>query len=80
MATCLNHGFGMLPARQQISMLDDMRKLYDEVTGKGYYRPSNRGRYTQYLSTDVEGGERTWAGLDASTPSSSADANKDDPQ
>lgn len=58
MATCLNHGFGALPSDQQRAMLDDMRKLYDEVTGRGYYRPENRERYTQWLSSEIDGGAR----------------------
>ena len=49
MATCLNHGFGMLGPQQQASMLHDMRKLWDEVQGRGYYTPANRGRYLAAL-------------------------------
>lgn len=59
MATCLNHGFGLLNDDRQRVMLDDMRKLYDEVVGKGYYRLENRSRYTEYLAATVKGGERT---------------------
>lgn len=40
MATCLNHGFRFLAPAQQQSMLHDMRKLWDEVQGRGYYSPA----------------------------------------
>ena len=52
MATCLHHGFGLLDADQQHSMLQDMRKLFEEVVGLGYYAPEVRGRYLQWLCTD----------------------------
>lgn len=39
MATCLNHGFGVLPADRQHAMLRDMRKLWDEVMGRGATTP-----------------------------------------
>lgn len=63
MATCMNHGFGLLPAAQQRSMLNDMRKVHDEVVGRGYYRPENRENYTRYLSAEIEGGERQSNGM-----------------
>lgn len=50
MATCLNHGFGLLDKQRQESMLYDMRKLWDEVVGRGYYSPTNRDRYTAMLA------------------------------
>ncbi|MCW0459014.1 hypothetical protein NB717_000082 [Xanthomonas sacchari] len=50
MATCLNHGFGLLPADRQQSMLRDMRKLWDEVMGRGYYSPQCRERYASMLT------------------------------
>lgn len=49
MATCANHAFGMMDAETQERELYEMRKLYDEVAGKGYYRPEYRERYTQWL-------------------------------
>jgi hypothetical protein len=49
MAICLRHDFGLLDAKQQSSMLNDMRKLWDEVVGRGYYRPENRERYLAFL-------------------------------
>jgi hypothetical protein len=45
MATCLNHGFGLLGTTRQQSMLRDMRKLWDEVMGRGYYRPERADFY-----------------------------------
>lgn len=50
MATCLNHGFGMLPHDRQRTMLNDMRKLWAEVVGLGYYRPERRDFYLQALA------------------------------
>ena len=50
MATCLNHGFGLLPQGRQESLLRDMRKLWDEVMGRGYYRPDRRQLYMDMLS------------------------------
>ena len=56
MATCLNHGFcapaappfGLSPEMRK-DTLSDMRKLYDEVTGRGYFRPERAGRYTDMM-------------------------------
>jgi len=55
MAICLNHGFGLLPAPARRRMLDDMRKLFDEVAGRGYFRPDNRERYLAWLPAETEG-------------------------
>lgn len=54
MAVCLNHGFGLLPAATRSRVLDDMRKLYDEVAGRGYYQPDNRERYLAWLPGEAE--------------------------
>lgn len=53
MATCLNHGFGLLDFDGQQRMLIDMRKLYDEVAGNGYYSPANRDRYLEFLAAAI---------------------------
>ncbi|HGM6729550.1 TPA: hypothetical protein ACKQBZ_000595 [Stenotrophomonas maltophilia] len=50
MAVCLDHGFGMATLEQQESRLRDMRKLWDEVMGRGYYSPENRERYIAMLA------------------------------
>lgn len=50
MATCLNHGFGLLTKEKQDGQLYEMRKLYDEVVGKGYYSPKTRERYLAMLA------------------------------
>ena len=55
MAVCLNHGFGLLPAPDRSRVLADMRKLYDEVAGRGYFRPDNRERYLAWLPVETEG-------------------------
>ncbi len=56
MAICLDHGFG-LPAQmlggvpigqsaeRKQAMLSDMRKLYDEVVGRGYWKPEREAQY-----------------------------------
>lgn len=54
MATCLNHGFGLLPKDHQDSMLHDMRKLWDEMAGKGYYRPEKRERYLSMVNENLD--------------------------
>lgn len=55
MAVCLDHGFGLLAADRQESRLHDMRKLYDEVVGRGYYRPDNEGYYQGFLKPEGAG-------------------------
>ncbi|GEM_PF-1981175 len=55
MACCLHHGFGLLSKSQQDSMLQEMRKLWDEVMGRGYYSPSTRDLYMAMLNTGVQG-------------------------
>lgn len=54
MATCLRHDFGLLEADRQKSILADMRKLWDEVAGRGYYSRENRGRYLSTLAAALE--------------------------
>lgn len=51
MATCLNHGFGLLETSRQESILHDMRKLWDEVQGRGYYKPERRDYYMGMVDT-----------------------------
>ncbi|WP_414539954.1 hypothetical protein [Stenotrophomonas forensis] len=50
MAMCLDQGFGLLRPEQQKSQLREMRKLWDEVMGRGYYSPDNRERYVAMLA------------------------------
>lgn len=66
MATCLRHDFGLLDAEQQRSRLADMRKLWDEVMGRGYYSPRLRGRYLAHLkpSDPTDGDDLPWAVVD----------------
>ncbi|PZT35119.1 hypothetical protein A7X93_00495 [Stenotrophomonas maltophilia] len=54
MAVCLRHGFAMDTPGQQQSQLREMRKLWDEVMGQGYYSPNNRERYTAMLAARPE--------------------------
>lgn len=54
MAVCLDHGFGMATLERQESRLRDMRKLWDEVMGRGYYSPENRERYAAMLAACPE--------------------------
>ncbi len=56
MAICLNHGFGApgyLTDIQKNSMLSDMRKLYDEVVGHGYWKPERAGQYVAWGPADT---------------------------
>jgi hypothetical protein len=57
MATCLNHGFGLMGNDEQGHQIYEMHKVYDEVVGKGYYRYSVRSRYTDWLAKE-HGGTR----------------------
>jgi hypothetical protein len=57
MATCLNHGFGVMGKDEQGQHIYDMHKVYDEVVGKGYYRYGVRSRYTEGLAKE-HGGSR----------------------
>ncbi|HHA2690821.1 TPA: hypothetical protein ACOEPG_002800 [Stenotrophomonas maltophilia] len=54
MAMCLSHGFGLDTPEQQQSQLREMRKLWDEVMGRGYYSPDNRERYVAMLAARPE--------------------------
>lgn len=54
MAVCLRHGFGLDAPEQQQSQLREMRKLWDEVMGRGYYSPDNRERYVAMLAARPE--------------------------
>lgn len=54
MAMCLRHGFGLDTPEQQQSQLREMRKLWDEVMGRGYYSPANRERYVAMLAASPE--------------------------
>lgn len=54
MAMCLRHGFGLDTPEQQQSQLREMRKLWDEVVGRGYYSPQNRERYVAMLAARPE--------------------------
>lgn len=50
MAMCLNHGFGLDTPERQQSQLRDMRKLWDEVMGRGYYSPAGCERYVAAIN------------------------------
>jgi len=45
MAICLDHGFGLRDARSQEATLYNMRKLWDEVMGRGFYSPERKAFY-----------------------------------
>jgi hypothetical protein len=51
MAVCLDHGFGLLSPERQEAKLYDMRKLYNEVVGRGYYSPERNEFYQGFVST-----------------------------
>jgi hypothetical protein len=54
MAMRLDHGFGLATPERQESRLRDMRKLWEEVVGRGYYSPDNRERYVSMLAARPE--------------------------
>jgi len=49
MAMRINHGFGVDDQRSQEIQLADMRRCWEEVVGKGFYRPENRKQYLAAL-------------------------------
>lgn len=54
MAMRLDHGFGLASPERQESRLRDMRKLWDEVVGRGYCSPATRERYSAMLAARPE--------------------------
>ncbi|MBH1835492.1 hypothetical protein I5T88_06335 [Stenotrophomonas maltophilia] len=54
MAMLVYHGFGLLTPEQKQSQLREMRKLWDEAMGRGYYSPDNRERYVALLAARPE--------------------------
>lgn len=54
MAMLVYHGFGLLTPEQKQSQLREMRKLWDEVMGRGYYSPDTRERYVAMLAARPE--------------------------
>ncbi|MDT3454655.1 hypothetical protein ROV80_05280 [Stenotrophomonas pavanii] len=54
MAMLVYHGFGLLTPEQKQCQLREMRKLWDEVVGRGYYSPDNRERYVAMLAARPE--------------------------
>ncbi|SSM86570.1 hypothetical protein [Stenotrophomonas maltophilia] len=54
MAMLVYHGFGLLTPEQKQFQLREMRKLWDEVMGRGYYSPNNRERYVAMLAARPE--------------------------
>ncbi|WP_445978284.1 hypothetical protein ACUVWM_18685 [Stenotrophomonas muris] len=54
MAMLVYHGFGLLTPEQKQSQLREMRKLWDEVMGRGFYSPDNRERYVAILAARPE--------------------------
>lgn len=53
MAMRVDHAFGIRDSNQQQSLLDDMRHVWEEVEGKGFYKPGNRGMYLAQLKSDA---------------------------
>ena len=52
MAMRVNHGFGLMDRMAQNSLLNDMRKVWEEVVGRGYYEPAKAARYLRELARD----------------------------
>lgn len=53
MAHVLDHDFSLLSAPQQQTWLKDMRRVYDQITGRGFYRPEDRERYIEHLAAEL---------------------------
>jgi hypothetical protein len=49
MAMRVNHGFGLDDARSQEVQISDMRKVYEEVSGHGFYSEEVKGRYSAMM-------------------------------
>lgn len=47
-------GVGVTHAQRLESALSDMRKVYEEVTGQGFYSPANAERYSALLASGKE--------------------------
>ena len=60
MALRVNHGFGLDDERSKEVQLSDMRKVYEEVSGYGFYSDAVKDRYTAMLgvSSDSESVQR----------------------
>jgi hypothetical protein len=56
MALCLDHGFAFLSKEAKTSRLQEMRKLYDEAVGQGYYQPDRCEFYQEVLAMTVAPG------------------------
>lgn len=50
MAMRINHGFGLMDRMAQNSLMNDMRKVWEEVVGRGYYSPDRADRYLRELA------------------------------
>lgn len=49
MAACLDHGFGLMGHEEQQKQLNEMRKVYDEVVGDGYFRQEIASMYASMV-------------------------------
>ena len=49
MALRLDHGFGLREPAARQAVLEDMRKVWEEVVGKGFYNPEHADRYRAYM-------------------------------
>lgn len=50
MAMRINHGFGLMDRMAQNSLMNDMRKVWEEVVGRGYYSPDRADLYLRELA------------------------------
>lgn len=58
MAMRLNHGFGGDDATSQKAQLADMRRCWEEVTGRGFYRAELDATYRSHLNP-MQGAEKS---------------------
>ena len=47
-----HHGFGLLGKRDQLRVLQDMERLWEEVVGEGFYSPDKADFYMSQLAKE----------------------------
>jgi len=47
-----HHGFGLLSKRDQLRVLQDMGRLWEEVIGEGFYSPDKADFYMSQLAKE----------------------------
>lgn len=55
MAMRNDHGFGLLGANYQNSILEGMKQIHEEVVGTGFYKPERESEYLETLKAASKG-------------------------